>query len=325
MMRANLVRLLGWLIAAISGAYFVRYAWVSLAGKDLSSLLEPRTLIAVAVLCALYMLLIPVTALAWTYLLRDLGQPARFGRLLPVLATTQFGKYLPGNVAQHIGRVALLRTANVKLSTAVLSLTYEMLLILIACVHLSGLTLLWDLPAGLARWPLFAHRRILLLGVTAAAIAALILAPRLARWLAAFRAARRGEAPDQLSLRNLSWPVATGCYLLYATNFLLVGAGMHLVAGALAGQAEAVTGIAYLTGAFASSWVLGFIAPGAPAGLGVREVILSAWLAAVMPAAEVVGVVVGLRIATTAGDLLNFAAGTLALRRIGPLGRMPEA
>lgn len=316
MKRGHLARLVGWLIAVLSGAYFVRYAWASLARKDLSVLLEPRVLIAAAVLCVLYMLLIPVTALAWTYLLRDLGQPAWFSRLLPVLATTQFGKYLPGNMAQHIGRVALLRTANVKLSTAVLSLAYEMLLILIACVHLSGLTLLWDLPAGLAHWPLFAHRQALLLGVTAGAIAALFLAPRLARWLAVFRATRRGEATDGLALRNLSWPVALGCYLLYAANFVLVGAGMHLVAGALSEHTAVVPGIAYLTGAFASSWVLGFITPGAPAGLGVREVILSAWLAAAMPPPQVIAIVVSLRIATTTGDLLNFAAGSLALRRL---------
>lgn len=306
---------IGWLVAVAAGAFFLRYAWHSLAGKDLSALLEPAVIGATIGLCVLYMLLIPVTAFAWGRLLHALNERVSFRRLLPILATTQFGKYLPGNVAHHFGRVALLRMANVRLSSAVLSLAYEMLLQLVACAHLSALTLLWALPAELAHWPLFTHRWALLLAVTAGAVLALTLIPRFARWFANLQAARRGEAPIQSAARGFHWKTAAGCYLLYAANFLFVGAGMHLIAVTLAEPGTQVPGVAYMTGAFASSWVLGFLAPGAPAGLGVREVILSAWLAAIMPADRVVVLVVALRIATTAGDLLNFLAGSLSLRR----------
>lgn len=323
MIPGRLLRPLGWLVASVAGAYFLRYAWRSLADKDLSSLLEPRVVAATVVLCALYMLLIPVTALAWTWLLRGMGEHARFGCLLPILATTQFGKYLPGNVAQHIGRVALLRTTQISLSSAVLSVAYEMILVLVACAHLSALTLLWALPPGLAQWPLFAHRELLLLAVTFGAFIALALAPRLARWLTTLK-----KQPTQVEVdgatpptQALRWGAAVKSYALYAVNFVLVGAGMHLVAAALAVPAGGIPGVAYLTGAFASSWVLGFIAPGAPAGLGVREVILSAWLAAAMPADRAVTMVIALRIATTLGDVLNFGAGSLALRRSGALQR----
>lgn len=306
---------IGWLVAIVAGAFFLRYAWRSLAGRDLSALLQPAVVGATVGLCALYMLLIPLTALAWGSLLRALDERIGFPRLLPILATTQFGKYLPGNVAHHFGRVALLRMANVRLSSAVLSLAYEMLLQLVACAHLSALTMLWALPPELAHWPLFVHRWTLLLAVTAGAVVALILIPRFARWFANLQAARRGEPSIENAARAFRWKTVVGCYLLYAANFLLVGAGMHFLATTLALPGTQVPGLAYMTGAFASSWVLGFLAPGAPAGLGVREVILSAWLSAVMPADRVVVMVVALRIATTAGDLLNFLAGSLALRR----------
>jgi uncharacterized membrane protein YbhN (UPF0104 family) len=73
----------------------------------------------------------------------------------------------------------------------------------------------------------------------------------------------------------------------------------------------------FLTGAFASSWILGFVAPGAPAGLGIREAILSAWLSGALPAEQVVLLVVVLRIATTLGDLFSLAWGSIAAGRRG--------
>jgi glycosyltransferase 2 family protein len=71
----------------------------------------------------------------------------------------------------------------------------------------------------------------------------------------------------------------------------------------------------FFIGAFASSWILGFVAPGAPAGLGVREAILSAWLTGVLPPTQAVLLIVTLRIATTVGDLANFAWGSITLLR----------
>jgi uncharacterized membrane protein YbhN (UPF0104 family) len=91
---------------------------------------------------------------------------------------------------------------------------------------------------------------------------------------------------------------------------------MWLVAHALLPAGTPTPNPAFLTGAFASSWILGFIAPGAPAGLGIREAILSAWLSTAMPAADVVLLVVALRIATTVGDLLNFGWGSLMLLKL---------
>jgi uncharacterized membrane protein YbhN (UPF0104 family) len=78
--------------------------------------------------------------------------------------------------------------------------------------------------------------------------------------------------------------------------------------------------VVFLTGAFASSWILGFLAPGAPAGLGIREAILSAWLSGALPPAQVVMLVVALRIATSVGDLLNFMLGSAWLRHAHRIG-----
>lgn len=316
----RLLRFGGISLALAAGIYFVLYAHRALVGKDLSGLLAGNVLIATAGLTALYALLIPTTAIAWTWLLRAMQQRVSYGRLLSILATTQFGKYLPGNVAQHIGRIALARATGVQLPAMLFSVVYEMLLMLVACAHVAALTLLWAPPQALAHWKLTEYRLPLLAVVTLGAIAALLLAPRVAIWLAHCRASRRGEHDYVAPRLHLNASTVMACYALYATNFCLIGGGLWLVAHALLAGATPAPNVIFLIGAFASSWILGFIAPGAPAGLGIREAILSAWLSGSLPAAQIVLLVVALRVATSMGDLVNFIAGSIAMRHQRTLG-----
>jgi uncharacterized membrane protein YbhN (UPF0104 family) len=311
----HLSKAIGLVLALAAGIYFVFYAHRALAGKDLSALLDGKVVLAAVGLTALYTLSILVTAVAWTRLLRAMRQPASFTRLFPILATTQFGKYLPGNVAQHIGRVALSRTAGVQLPAALFSVAYELLLALVASAHIGALTLLWAPPEALLQWRIFQYRLPLLIAVTVGAIAALLLAPRIAVWLARFRSNQSSDQASALTQLHLDVPTVGACYALYAIGFFMVGCGLWLVAHALGDGSEHIPGVIFFVGAFAGSWILGFIAPGAPAGLGIREAILSAWLSGSLPPTQVVLLVVILRIATTLGDLINFAWGSIVMLR----------
>ncbi len=59
--------------------------------------------------------------------------------------------------------------------------------------------------------------------------------------------------------------------------------------------------------AYVCAWVLGLITPGAPGGIGVREVVMVALLAGYMPKEEVLLSSVLFRFVTVAGELLGFA------------------
>jgi hypothetical protein len=311
--KARYVKGLGLLLAALASGYFLAHAWRSLAGHDLSGLLDWHILAAAAGLTALYAASIGTTALAWVRMLAAMEQPHSVRRLLPILASTQFGKYLPGNVAHHLGRVALARTIGVQIAPAVLSVTYELILALVAAAHVGALTLLWSPPEAIRHWPLAEYRGALLVVATLGAAAMLIAAPHLASALVRLRKTV-AEASTPLALR-LDLASAIVCYLFYMSGLVLIGLGLWVVATALAAGGVLVPGPLFFIGAFASSWILGFLAPGAPAGLGVREAILSGWLAGVLPPTQSVLIIIILRIATTLGDLVNFAWGSLILWR----------
>ena len=100
--------------------------------------------------------------------------------------------------------------------------------------------------------------------------------------------------------------------LLYGLAFLIVGGIIGLLL--LAFYTVETTNLLYHTGLFSLAWVVGFVTPGAPAGLGVRDAIIVTGLTAVYGAGIAVGLTVLLRFVTISGDGLAFASGVLARR-----------
>src|SRR5690606_9957530 len=72
------LRLLGVAVAIAAFSYFVVYAYRALNGQDLTQLVEPDVMMAGGVLTIMCTLLIPLTAIAWSWLLKGLGQPVGF-------------------------------------------------------------------------------------------------------------------------------------------------------------------------------------------------------------------------------------------------------
>ncbi|MGY0797613.1 lysylphosphatidylglycerol synthase domain-containing protein [Lysobacter sp. A286] len=308
------LRLLGIAVAIAAFSYFVVYAYRALNGQDLTQLLEPDVMMAGGFLTVMCTLLIPLTAIAWSWLLKGLGQPVGFSITGPILATTQIGKYLPGNVAHHLGRVVVARAHGVETGRNLLSMAYETLLLLVACAHVSALTFLWEPPAALADWPLADYRGPLVIAISLGALITMTAAPWFARVIMRLRSVD-GTPTDLATQAHPGWLTSLCCYLVYALNFALVGMGLWFVARALSPDPVGLASLALLIGAFASSWILGFLAPGAPAGLGVREAVLSVWLGGTFGAPVVVAIIILLRIATTLGDLLSFLWGSTVLAR----------
>jgi len=298
-------------LALLALAYFVRHALHTLQGHDLSALVHDQGLWGMALLTLLYTATIATTAAAWKWQLAAVGHRATYGWTITVLAVTQFGKYLPGNVGHHIGRAGLAIDAGVRMSAALLTIGYELLLAIVAAAHLCAIgVLLWP-PAALAGQAWLEHRWTLLALVSTGAVAGLLLAPHLVAMLTALRGGDRGDARVlSLDLRTI-----VGSYAMYVVGQIAVGVGLWGLALALLPAGSAVPSALFFVGAFATSWIAGLVVPGAPAGLGVREVVLAAWLADALPPDTAVLLVLAMRVATTIGDAINFGWGSWALAR----------
>jgi hypothetical protein len=128
-----------------------------------------------------------------------------------------------------------------------------------------------------------------------------ITSRRLGRWL-------------QSAWATLSARAIFPAFAIYCCNYVLIGAGLWVLARGLA--MPDTMSLAALTSAFALSWVLGFLAPGTPAGLGVREGILVLLLAESGTPDEVLLFVIIARLATMLGDGLCFLAAWIPSRKV---------
>ena len=301
-MKVRLPRLLGFLALGASLAYLGIVAWRH-ASAFPPVTWSARAAAAVAGATGLYLIMLVAGATAWLLLLRSVGAVAPPASVLAVCGLAQVGKYLPGNVGQYLGRAALARRYGIPLHKSALTIVFEttgLIVTAAACALLGGAG---GSPASLA-----APWKIVLLAALAMA-APFFLVYILERWFPETLRKRLGVA----RLPRPSAVTLGGCLALYALSFACGGLLFELLARGLFDAGTAVSW-AQVVPAFALSWVAGFVTPGAPAGLGVREALLVAGTAPLYGPGTALSTALALRLITLLGDGLAFLAGT-ALRR----------
>jgi hypothetical protein len=256
---------------------------------------------------------------AWFCLLRALGMRPALRCATGIYLSTQIAKYLPGNIGQHVGRVYLSAEHGLGAFRVGLSLAIEMMLI-IAVAALMSLPLA---PRLLAKAGVDGR---LDPGVVLAACAlavALVLAVYACRRTSILVSARHhfasavSEARAHGSLRFVPAAIVliVLAMALAGTSLLLLCVDIRsLDAGTL------LYGIALVS----ASWIFGFLTPGAPAGLGVREAILLAGLVAIVDRQAALEATLMFRGVSLVADVLAFVAGRWLLRSLVPVRAQPS-
>ncbi|HEX5952021.1 MAG TPA: hypothetical protein VFY94_02485, partial [Rhodanobacteraceae bacterium] len=127
-------RWLGLLGALLVTAWFVVYVVRSLRGHDFSAYATPRAAIGIALATLLWSCGAPLLALAWHGLLDGLHVNRTRRELFGIVGVTQFAKYVPGNVAQYIGRVGMSLGRGIPARPLAVTLILETLLVIAAAV-----------------------------------------------------------------------------------------------------------------------------------------------------------------------------------------------
>ncbi len=206
----------------------------------------------------------------WKVLLAALGERISIYNAVSVLAISQIGKYIPGKVWFTVGRMYLAKKHGVNEAKTLVSTAMEIALSLLGAVILFGLAVLL-VPRGIV--PTRAYLAFLLVPFCVVAVYPPVLTRvtgfvlrRLHQPVFEIRMTFR-QLLGVLGLYVLLWVVqGAGCYLLVRSFYPLDLSRLPMVAGA-----------------FALSWILGFIVLISPAGLGIREGIFTFALRLVVP------------------------------------------
>jgi uncharacterized membrane protein YbhN (UPF0104 family) len=296
----------GYVLSLGAALYLVYRIW---AGREqiLQQNLGPGLIATVLICAAGYGLILYFLSHTWWRLLLWFGQT----RVDPwlchrIYARTQIAKYLPGNVFHFAGRHVLGRVAGLPHGALLGATVYEALGLVVGgtAVAFCGLAF-GDVRAG-------AFPRTLALAAMVVAIATPVLFDATLK--------RRFGLGSDREPESGAWRVAVamaGFYIRYMVFFLVVGAMLYAIAAA-AGSGVSLRVAGPVISIFSVAWVAGFLTPGAPAGLGIREAVIVFALTPLMGEGVALLAALLLRLVTGCGDLLYFASSYLL-----PTGR-PE-
>lgn len=254
---------------------------------------------------------IGIVGAIWCILLRDNGILTSWKQTQIVFAISQFGKYLPGNVGHHVGRVVMARKIGIPVPITLSTMLVEMLwgagtaaglAILSLILFVDGQTLGLQLQLGSVQ---------LGLGVVLLLFMPWLGIGFLNRYLPGL--AKRLSGGGAIAAPRLRTVLAVA--VLFLLCFVVMGLILKLQAQWFFGVTEG--SVFELTCLFAVAWLAGYLVPGAPAGLGVREAMMVLVLSPLLGSGVAVGLGVTLRATTTMGDAVAFLIGVVG-KKLAP-------
>lgn len=231
-------------------------------------------------------------AQVWRVLVSAMGSPLSPRAAARITFVGQLGKYLPGSIWPVLAQMELANAHQVPRHRGATASVLAMVVSLCGGLLVAVVALPFTAPSSGYRWFLLAAPLLLA-----------VLHPRLLNPI--LRIGTRGRASlDALGARAML--VALGWSLL---SWLCYGLPIWLLAtrlGAAAGQTVLIA-----IGGFAFAWSIGFLVVIAPAGAGVRDVLLVASLSVVLGTADATAIALVSRLLMTAGDVLAAAIAAL--------------
>lgn len=280
--RTHLKKSLHWIGStfAILGIFFVVLRLRNYSAQINFSLLNAKELIVIGGFMLIYGLSNLMLVQAWHRLLAKFGAHVNYLWAVQAYGISQLAKYVPGNIFHLAGRQAIGMAAGVQGWSLAKSTVWEL-----------GLLTLTGAVFGILALPLLVPSVPLPYAILTWAVTVLITIA-----LLSFYFGRQ----------------AAHAFIGYVC-FFVVSAGIFAGTTMLISHSPLPISFNYaaLGGAYVLAWLVGFVTPGAPAGLGIREIVLLFLLKGLVSEADLLLVIVLCRVITVSGDCLFFAIASL--------------
>ena len=294
-------------VSVLALSYFFYYAILNV-GEAPSLNWGWRSCFVMVLSVALVVFGIAIGGLIWHILLADGGIKLSLMQVQIIFGIAQFGKYLPGNIGQHVGRAFLAKRSGISAPLIFSSMLTEILWGVAVAAGLSFVSLLLFLDSDVFGVEFEIepfHVVLLFLSLT---IAPWVGLWTLNRYCSSLLSRFFGET--RLVVPSLASAVIVAA--LFILCFLILGLIVKLHAEFFFNNDSG--NVVELACLFATAWLAGYLVPGAPGGLGVRETIMVLLFSPLMGAGVAVGLSITLRIVTTFGDGAAFGLAVFMRR-----------
>jgi uncharacterized membrane protein YbhN (UPF0104 family) len=290
-----------WTFLAVALGFAVWFVWANAAQiRAALAQLDPRFLIGALVASVVYVLM---TMEAWRQVVRDLGHRLTFRSSIPLFGISQLGKYIPGGVWNIAAAAELGRAHGIPARHSVAAMTIALLISIVSGTAIGALGFLASPAPIFAQWGWVFW--------VALPLVVLLFPPVMNRAIAfGWRIARLESLDTRSSLGGLALVTVWS-----AAGWVVAGASVSLLAIGMGAPATWLT-LAQCIGGYALAWVVGFLIVVAPAGAGVRELVLAACLVGTVDEGAVVAIVLISRLLLTGVDLSLAGVGAIDARLV---------
>lgn len=297
-----MLKFIGYILVIACFAFLIK-AIVNLTQKqgfNLSLIKSPAATIGYGIFSAvIFAAIVYVSAAAWNKILEFLGdRKISYSEVRNVYVRSNIAKYLPGNVMHFAGRNVLGKKFGFSQFDMALSTVIEVIsLLFTACLWsliLAYRSFVNTLSASLKRSPF-------VLPVIIAAAVIIIAA-------GVFFAYKKGYLQKFKKLFTLKFlKLFIILFLIYSVTMIIPGILLALIFVQALGISLSLQTCVLVVAAYMISWALGYIVPGAPGGIGIREFALLIILGGPCGQGFTLVAMIIHRIASIIGDVLAFA------------------
>lgn len=299
----KIVVYLGRFISMVAVVFLLRTLWIHVA--ELPSF--HWTVAAGGMLflnMAYWMFAIMVLFSVWQVLLRSVGISLSFADSYSIQGMAQLNKYLPGNVFHYVSRVGYAARYGIPAGITAASMGVEIVIGVFAASIVSGIGVL--LSGVNAVSPIIDsaryYRAIMVITILVAGGGTILLSNADVRgWIAR----RKGF----FRLRT----IANGS-LRYIFFFVTIGLFLNILIRTLWDIHPTINWFD-ISWRFTAAWLIGFVIPGAPGGLGVREAAMVGLFGPSLGQGVAAGLAVILRVITSVADLCTYFVAVIMKKR----------
>ena len=274
---------------------------------DFAQLKSPSVILALTISFIIQTVIVVMGCFPWLVFTRSLsGKKIPFSEAMPVYTQSNIYKYLPGNVFQYVGRNKLASDMQISHVDVACATVFDIFF----CVFSTGIISAVLLGGTIAKLIEKYGKNFLVIGTAGIVILAVVILilyvkfkdkfnQYILRYSKAFRGSNRFEVLKGVLYYFLQNTVSA---VMYFTS-------MKLIFGS---TSDDFSLLITLTGAFMFAWIIGFITPGAPGGIGIRESVMIFVFGEAHE--EIMLFVLAMRISSILADIMAFIIGKLYSR-----------
>lgn len=302
----KILKLIGNLVVVLALAFIVKK--LVDADVDYGQVVSGNSIYIYLLLISLYAFAVICMSIPWNnvvYLMT--GEKIAFREVAEVSTRANVMKYIPGNVFQYIGRNSLAVNKGLKHSEVAISTLLDVIINLGVVFLLTLIFSFQTIMTWLQQYIKIWHIVVAVLGVLSVAIILFLIRGKIYEKFEDSLKRIFSKHGILTVLKNIA---------IYSVLSMITTAIYMIVLLMLEENLYTIDIWFAMIGAILASWILGFITPGAPGGLGVREAVLIMMLGGVVSEDTIIlGVIVN-RIISTIGDLLAMAIMMLVNRML---------